>query len=66
MVAYSVMFFYRYKVKIRIDDGTSKAVVVLFDTDVSYLIEKKCAELVVINKVFVHFKFIYFVLCNYY
>lgn len=41
----------RYRVKVHVTDGTDEAVFVLFDSDVSYLIEKQCSVLVATAKV---------------
>lgn len=40
----------RYRVKVHVTDGTDEAVFVLFDSDVSYLIEKQCSVLVAAAK----------------
>lgn len=37
--------------KVHVTDGTDEAVFVLFDSDVSYLIEKQCSVLVAAAKV---------------
>lgn len=44
-------FLYRYKIKLRVDDGTGDSVFVLFDSDVHYLLEKQCSVLVANAKV---------------
>ncbi|XP_024628783.1 replication protein A 70 kDa DNA-binding subunit C [Medicago truncatula] len=40
----------RYKIKLRVDDGTGDSVFVLFDSDVHYLLEKQCSVLVAKSK----------------
>jgi hypothetical protein len=42
---------YRFKVKVEISDGGSTCVFVIFDSDMSYIMEKSCAHFVGKSKV---------------
>jgi hypothetical protein len=54
MEFFVIFYFFRYRVNV--DDGTGQAVFVLFDLDMYNLIDKKCAELFLDDKVSVNFQ----------
>jgi hypothetical protein len=49
-------YFFRYKVNVIVDDGTGQAVFILFDLDMCNLIDKKCSELFLDDKVSLNFQ----------
>jgi hypothetical protein len=48
---------FRFRVKLKVDDGTAQAVFVVFDSDMSVLVGTACHELVASAKVLFHFVF---------
>jgi hypothetical protein len=48
--------FFRYRVKVNVEDATGQAVFVLFELDMYNLIDKKCAELYLNDRVSVTFQ----------
>jgi hypothetical protein len=56
MEFFVIFYFFRYRVNVNVDDGTGQAVFVLFDLDMYNIIDKKCAELFLDDKVSVNFQ----------
>jgi hypothetical protein len=56
MMEVFIFYIFRYKVKVNVVDGTGRAVFVLFDLDMYNLIDKKCAELFLDDKVSISFQ----------
>jgi hypothetical protein len=46
-----VSLYFRFRLKLRVSDGSGQAVFVLFDGDVNFLLGKHCHELVSVPKV---------------
>jgi hypothetical protein len=51
------LMLFRFRVKLKVDDGTAQAVFVVFDSDMSVLVGTACHELVASAKVLFHFVF---------
>jgi hypothetical protein len=47
------MVYCRFRVKVEVSDGDSTCVFVLFDSDMSYIMEKSCAHFVGKAKVYI-------------
>jgi hypothetical protein len=56
MMEVFIFYIFRYKVKVNVVYGTGRAVFVLFDLDMYNLIDKKCAELFLDDKVSISFQ----------
>jgi hypothetical protein len=58
---YSIYTCYRFRVKLSVDDGTAKAVFVVFDSDMHAMLGKHCFELVAESKVYFYVQCFLFV-----
>jgi uncharacterized membrane protein len=52
---YSCGGIFRFKVKVQVTDGKILGVFVLFDSEMSYIMEKSCAYFVAQSKVYIVF-----------
>jgi hypothetical protein len=46
-----ISLYSRFRVKVEVSDGGSTCVFVIFDSDMSYILEKSCAQFVGKSKV---------------